>query len=78
MTLHVHRVTMPQPDRVPSHGLEARVFPRQAGLYPGLKKDVWYRVRPDGPDEDGTCWLVGYGIKQRVSVVDFQFRRVRG
>ena len=43
---------------------------------PALKKDLWYRVRPDGLDENGTCWLVGYGVKERVSVVDFEFRRL--
>ncbi len=78
MTLHVYRVIMPQSDRVPSEGLEARVLPRQSGLYPCLKKDLWYHVRPDGPDEDGTCWLIGYGVKERVSIMDFEFRRVRG
>jgi len=66
---------MPQPHCIPVHGLEARILPLQAGVYPRLKKDLWYHVRPDGLDEDGTCWLVGYGIKERVPVVDFEFRR---
>ena len=77
MTVHVYRVIMPQSNRDPSHGLEARVLPRHTGLYPGLKRDVWYRVRPDGPDEEGKCWLVGYGVKQQVAIVDFEFRQVR-
>ena len=66
---------MPQTNTLPTHGLEARILPLQAGLYPPLKKDLWYRVRPDGVDEDGTCWLVGYGVKERVSVLDLEFRR---
>lgn len=75
MTLHVYRVTMLLSNRAPSAGLEARVLPRQAGLYPGLKEHSWYHVRPDGPGEDGTCWLIGYGVKKKVSIVDFEFRR---
>jgi hypothetical protein len=77
MTVHDHRITMPQTVRAPRHRLEARILPRQAGLYPVLKKESWYRVRPDGPTDDGECWLVGYGVKERVSVVDFEFRKAR-
>ena len=66
---------MTRTDRVARQGLEARVLARQAGLYPGLRKDIWYRVRPDGRDEDGWCWLVGYGVRQKVSITDFEFQR---
>ncbi len=68
---------MLQSNRARDHSLEARILPRQTGLYPGLKSDVWYRVRPDGPGEDGKFWLVGYGVKKQVAIVDFEFRQVQ-
>jgi len=36
---------------------------------------LWYRVRPGGAEEKGWCWLAGYGIRLRVPIADFEFRK---
>ena len=48
---------MPQTENLVGQGQKARVYPRQAGLYPTLNRDLWYRVRPGGSEENGWCWL---------------------
>jgi len=66
---------MPQTEDLVGTNQKARVYPRQAGLYPNLNRDLWYRVRPGGPDEKGWCWLAGYGVRLRVQISDFEFRK---
>jgi len=66
---------MPQTENLTGRNQKARVYPRQAGLYPSLNRDRWYRVRPGGPDEKGWCWLAGYGVRLRVQMSDFEFRK---
>ncbi len=66
---------MPQAEIISGQSQKARVYPRQAGLYPTLNRDLWYRVRPGGAEEKGWCWLAGYGIRLRVPIADFEFRK---
>ena len=67
---------MPQTDTISRQSQKARVYARKAGLYPKLNRDLWYRVRPGGPDKKGWCWLAGYGVRLRVPVSDFELRQV--
>ncbi len=55
---------------------EARVLLKYSGLYASLNSFRWYHIRPGDGDHESRCWVIGYGVKELVTLQHFEIREV--